>query len=326
MGTENVVSDMEQVRIALAEDQLSFLGLSYGTSLGARFADRYPDRVRAFALDSPLASFIDARTFVPEWVDGYERSFDVFLADCAAAATCPFHSDGDPGAAFDALIAQLETTPLEVKTDSGTRMVGEHAVFDAVDALLSRPTAWPALASALATAAAGDGTAVLDFSDQHNERQPDGTYGPGASAYLAVSCLDFSIANDPDTYEAIAAKAAIIAPRLGAYYASSIAPCVFWSAPPTPAPGPPIAHGAAPILLVGASVDTQDPYQWAVDMAGYLESAVLLKREGTGHPSMFLSKCVEDAVYAYLLDLNLPKAGTVCPSTGGLLERMAQGG
>jgi hypothetical protein len=57
-------------------------------------------------------------------------------------------------------------------------------------------------------------------------------------------------------------------------------------------------------------------------MAGYLESAVLLKREGTGHPSMFLSKCVEDAVNAYLLDLTLPKAGMVCPSTNGLLERM----
>src|SRR5262249_10862422 len=67
LGTENVVSDMEQLRIALGEDQLSFLGLSYGTSVGARYADRYPDRVRAFALDSPLPSVIDPKTFIPEW-------------------------------------------------------------------------------------------------------------------------------------------------------------------------------------------------------------------------------------------------------------------
>jgi pimeloyl-ACP methyl ester carboxylesterase len=321
LGTENVVSDMEQVRLALGEEQLSFLGLSYGTSLGARYADRYPDQVRAFALDSPLPPFIDPVTFVPEWVSGYERSFDAFLADCAAALTCAFHAGGDPGGAFDALMAELDATPLEVKTDGGSRPVGQHAVLDAVDGTLSRATDWPGLAAALAAAAGGDGAAVLALADAHNERQPDGTYSPGNSAFLAISCLDFPLPKDPVAYAAQAAKAAAVAPRLGAYYATLALPCLFWPAPPTPAPHAPVAHGAPPILVVGATLDTQDPYEWAVDMAGQLESAVMLTREGTGHPSYFLSACVEDAVNAYLVDLTLPAPGLVCPSTGGLLER-----
>ena len=322
LGTENVVSDMERLREALGEETISFLGLSYGTSIGARYADRYPERVRAFALDSGLPSAVDPATFVPEWVDAIERAFDAYLADCAAALTCPFHSGGDPAGAFDALMVEVDATPLEVVTDSGTRLVGQRAILDAVDASLSWPARWPQLAAALAAATAGDGAAVLAMADQHNERLPDGSYGPGNTVFLAVGCLDFAITKEPAIYEALAAKAAMVAPRLGAYYATWTLPCVFWSAPPTPAPHVPIAAGAPPILVVGATLDTQDAYQWSVDMAGQLESAVLLRREGTGHPSYWNSACVADAVNAYLVDLTLPAASVICDSSDGLFDRV----
>jgi pimeloyl-ACP methyl ester carboxylesterase len=318
VGTENVVSDMEQLRTALGEETISFLGLSYGTSLGARYADRYPERVRAFALDSGLPSFVDPVTFVPQWVDAIERAFDAYLADCAAALTCPFHSDGDPAAAFDALIAQVDATPLEVPTETGTRLVGQRAVLSAVDAMLSNVVAWPQLAVALQSAANGDGAPVLALADLRNERLPDGSFGPGSAAFLAVSCLDFPITKNPAAYEALATKAATIAPRLGAYYATWTLPCAFWPAPPTTAPHAPVAAGASPILVIGATLDTQDAYIWSVDMAGQLESGVLLRREGTGHPSYFESACVVEAVNAYLIDLTLPPPDLICPSTGGL--------
>ncbi|MBA3451219.1 MAG: alpha/beta fold hydrolase [Chloroflexia bacterium] len=317
LSTETVVSDMERLRKALGEKTISFLGLSYGTSIGARYADRYPERVRAFALDSGLPSFIDPATFVPEWVDAIERAFDAYLADCAAALTCPFHSGGDPAGAFDALMAQVDATPLEVDTDSGIRLVGQRQVLDAVDVMLSWPSRWPQLAAALAAAAAGDGTMVLALADQHNDRLPDGTYGPGNTAFLAVGCLDFAITNDAATYEALAAKAAMVAPRLGAYYATWTLPCVFWPEAAEPAQHAPVAAGAPPILVVGATLDTQDAYQWSVDMAGQLNSAVLLRREGTGHPPYFHSACVVDLVNAYLIDLTLPAANVICDSTGG---------
>src|SRR5215212_1923650 len=318
LGTENVVSDMERLREALGEETISFLGISYGTSVGARYADRYPDRVRAFALDSALPAVVDTATFVPEWVDAIERAFDAYLADCAAAVTCAFHADGDPAAAFDALMAQVDAAPLQVSTESGTRLVGQRAILTAVDAVLSNVVAWPQLAIALQSAASGDGAPVLALADLRNERLPDGSYGPGSAAFLAVSCLDFPITRDPAAYEALAAKAATIAPRLGAYYATWTLSCAFWPAPPTPAPHPPVAAGAPPILVIGATLDTQDAYTWSVDMAGQLESGILLRREGTGHPSYFESACVVEAVNAYLIDLTLPPPDLICPSTRGL--------
>jgi TAP-like protein len=217
-------------------------------------------------------------------------------------------------------MAQIDATPLEVQTENGTRQVGQRAVLDAVDWGLSWPGRWFHLSTALAAAASGDGAAVLELADQHNERQPDGTYGPGNTVFLAVGCLDFSITTDPAVYEVLAAKAAIVAPRLGAYYATWTLPCVFWPHPPTPAVGPPVADGAPPILVIGATLDTQDAYQWSVDLTAELESGIFLKREGTGHPSYWNSACVLDAINAYLVDLTLPQVGTVCDSTGGLFE------
>lgn len=323
MDTESVTSDMERLREALGEETISFLGLSYGTSLGARYADRYPERVRAFALDSGLPSFVDPLTFVPEWVDGIERAFNGFLGECGTTTTCAFYSGGDPGAAFDRLMADLDAAPLTVETDSGTREVGQHAVMDAVDVTMSKPGRWPQLAAALAAASAGDGSPVLELADQHNERNPDGTYGPGNTVFLAVGCLDFPITRDPAAYLALAEKAAQVAPRTGAYYATWTLPCAFWPAQAAPATHAPVAAGAPPILVIGALLDTQDAYQWSVDMAASLESGVLLRHDGTGHPSYLNSACVEDAVNAYLLDLTLPPPDLVCAQGNGLFDRIS---
>jgi pimeloyl-ACP methyl ester carboxylesterase len=322
MGTEDVTSDMERLRVALGEETISFLGLSYGTSLGARYADRYPERVRAFALDSALPSFADPVTFLPEWVDGIERAFDAFLDECAATTTCAFHSGGEPGAAFDQLMQVLDVSPLTVETESGPREVSQHAVMDAINATLSKPGLWPQLAAALAAASAGDGAPVLALADQNNERNPDGSYRPGNTVFLAVGCLDFPITRDPAAYLALAAKAAQIAPRVGAYYATWTLPCVSWPAPARPADHAPVATGSPPILVVGALLDTQDAYQWSVDMAASLESGVLLRHNGTGHPSYFTSGCVEKAVNTYLLDLTLPPTELDCDSGDGLFDRL----
>ena len=51
-STANTARDMDAIRAALGDDQISFLGLSYGTYLGATYATMFPDHVRAMVLDS----------------------------------------------------------------------------------------------------------------------------------------------------------------------------------------------------------------------------------------------------------------------------------
>jgi len=67
-------------------------------------------------------------------------------------------------------------------------------------------------------------------------------------------------------------------------------------------------------------ISLQTPYVQAVRLAHQLPSSALLTRDGPGHTSYWLSRCVANAVDSYLLDLKLPAPGTHCPSTGGLFS------
>jgi hypothetical protein len=76
--------------------------------------------------------------------------------------------------------------------------------------------------------------------------------------------------------------------------------------------GPITADGAPPILLIGATGDPATPYAWAKAANSMLTGSVLLTREGNGHVSYDKSACAKQAIDAYLIDLTLPPAGTVC--------------
>ena len=47
MSTADVAADLDELREALGEDRLTYLGYSYGTSIGAVYATLFPDNVRA---------------------------------------------------------------------------------------------------------------------------------------------------------------------------------------------------------------------------------------------------------------------------------------
>jgi len=320
IGTDNVVRDVERIRQALGAEQFSFWGPSYGTSISVQYAEQYPAHVRAFALDAAIATELDGPTFLKEVIAGYEASFNAFLADGAAAPQCPFYSDGNPGAAFDALMARLDQTPLVAAGDP--RPVGQTDILWVVDAALSKLAAWPELAEALAAASAGDGDTLRVVVDKIRSRHPDGTYEPpnGFYAFHAVHCLDNSFPRSAAAVETLAAEVMTFAPRTGAFYMNAGPVCAHWSTPYRSTPATPAGRGLPPMLVVGGTIDTQTPYVWSVRLAQQLPTAVLLTRDGSGHASYLLSRCVVEAVDAYLLELRVPAPGTVCDSTGGLFS------
>jgi pimeloyl-ACP methyl ester carboxylesterase len=323
MGTDNVVRDLERIRQALGVEQFSFWGPSYGTSIAVQYVEQYPTHVRAFSIEDVLATALDGPTLFREVAAGYEQAFNAFLADCAADRRCAFHSNGDSGVAFDALMARLEREPLVSTTDP--RPVTQSDLLAVVDAAIWRLASWPELAEALAAADTGDADVLRRVVDNVRGRRPDGTYDSVAVnslyAFSAVHCLDNSFPRSREAFESLAAEVMALAPRTGGVYLNVGAACVFWPAPHRPMLAAPTGRGAPPLLVVGGTLDNQTAYVWAERLARQLESAVLLTREGAGHTSYFHSRCVVEAVDAYLLELRLPAPGTTCPSTGGLFSR-----
>ena len=99
LGSRNVARDLDQLRAALGDEQLTYMGFSYGTVIGAVYAQMFPDRVGRMVLDAPINLSADAVEELQANADGFAGALDAFLADCATRRSCAFHSKGDPSRA-----------------------------------------------------------------------------------------------------------------------------------------------------------------------------------------------------------------------------------
>jgi len=312
VGTENVARDLDRIRQAIGDEKLTYVGFSYGTMIGAMYAERFPDRVRALVLDGAVDPTLDLERFRSGQAVAFEGAFDRFVAWCAGDGSCLFHGGGKPGAAFDALMAQIEREPLRALRIRDRRLVGPTYAWSAVAGALYAREAWPVLAGALALAERGDGSLMLLLADPYNGRRPHAGYSNLIDANTAVVCLDFPGPRSVEPYEELAASLASAAPRFGSLLAYTDVDCAFWPVAPDRVPAPIAAPGAPPIVVVGTTGDPATPYDWAVALADQLDSGVLVTYKGEGHTAYGKSTCVDKAVDAYLLKLAVPKDGLVC--------------
>ncbi len=300
VGTDNVVRDMDLIREALGEQQLTYYGFSYGTLLGARYAETFPERVRAVVLDGVLDPTLDFAAWLAGQTTALERTVNEIFGACDDDPSCPV--DGGAAAAWDRIAAEVEESPIPGLGDAdltpATLATGTiYATYD--------PAAWEFLYEALAAAEEGDGSIMVSLADAYN------SFG-GFTAYAAVECVDSRPPSGSEEFRAFVASLEAISPRLGAAVANELLPCAFWPAPPVGSPAPVTAAGAPPILVVGNTGDAATPFEQAERVAATLEQGVLLTYEGEGHTSYGSSPCVDDAVARYLIDLETPPEGTVC--------------
>ena len=314
LSTDDVVADLELIRGSLGDEKLTYAGFSYGTLIGALYADRYPDRVRAMVLDGALDPTHDLEDVRAGQAVAFEAALGRFLADCAGRPRCVFSHGANTVAAFDALMASIDASPLPTRRAGDRRRVGPGLAEFAVLAALYSRAYWPALEAGLALAERGDGSLLLVLADPFRGRKPNGSYSNQVDAYTAVNCLDYPARTDLGSYTALADRLAPDAPHFARLVAYNDLACAYWPTPPTRAPAPVRAEGAPPIVVVGTTGDTATPYEWAVSVADQLESGVLVRNEGEGHTGFLASVCVFRLVEDYLVTAEPPDDGTVCRS------------
>jgi pimeloyl-ACP methyl ester carboxylesterase len=310
LSTAEAAEDLERVRVAVGDEQLTYLGFSYGTTIGAAYLERYPDRVRAMVLDSVLPPSLTWEQVLTGQALGFDRALAAFLDDCEQAG-CDYRRqvDGELGAAYDRLVARVDAQPLP---GDGTRALGPgELVLGVIAALYDRASGWPALAAGLSAAEQGDGLPLLALADGYLGRGPEG-YTNVNEANLAVNCSDRPWPDDPAAYVALADRLAERAPRFGRSTALAGLSCATWPAKPADEPDPVTAEDAPPVVVVATTGDPATPYAWSVALADRLRSAVLLTHEGQGHTVYDVDgpTCVVEAVDAYLLELTVPDAQT----------------
>lgn len=317
VGTPNAARDMDVLRAALGDPKLSYLGKSYGTYLGTWYAQLFPSHVRALVLDGAIDP--DASSFSMNIVQagGFEVALRSFATDCMRRKGCPLGRGSNVTAGIarlQALITKATSHPLLNELGGGQTANGALLLNGVVAALYSK-SSWPTLRSALQAAFTGDGTLLVELGDLLYERSSGGTYTNLADANMAVDCLDRPWSQGLAAWSSAASAAAKAAPQFGAAIMWGSLPCAYW---PVRSPALPAirATGAPPILVVGNERDPATPYRWAVALAGDLASGVLLGWNGDGHTAYMMgSSCVDGIVNRYLLDLTVPRSGTLCPAS-----------
>jgi len=307
LGTTDVARDMDEIRKAMGEEQINYLGYSYGTSLGQEYARLFPTHVRSMIIDGVVDHAPDGLTTAETQAAGFETALDAYIAHCKQEG-CGF-GDQDAGAVIDEVSAAAEKAP--IPAPGADRDAGPGVVSLALAQALYSQQLWGSLSSALRDAQDGDGSGLVELANMYL-----GTDGGGSSfeVYFGVSCLDETWPSDPNEVldASIAAEKAV--PRFGGPIVSDYVRCSMWPAEAKPLkPVPADTEGLPPVVVVSTTNDPATPYENGVAVAGQIPGAVLVTNEGEGHTIVGQGKpCIDDMVRDYLVDLTVPEDGLTC--------------
>ena len=311
-NTVDTARDMDRIRAALGDEQLTYLGYSYGTTLGSTYAELFPENVRALVLDGAVDPDRDVIADAEAQAAGFEQAFDAFAADCAAlVAECPVGED--PRSFLQSVLSQAVSDPIPSSEEGETREATAGVVMTAVIAALYDSDSWPQLAQGLAAAREGDAQDLFSLADSYSGRLEDGSYSNLFDANIAINCADTEETVEPDRVRELVTEWNEEYPLFGAGAAASLYTCTTWDAPRTPVPERD-AEGSDPILVIGTEGDPATPLAGAVDLAAQLEEAVLLTWEGEGHTAYPKTDCVTEAVNEYLISGAVPEDDLTCPA------------
>jgi pimeloyl-ACP methyl ester carboxylesterase len=298
LGTRDVARDMDTLRNALGQQQISYLGYSYGTSIGQVYGDLFPQRVRAMVLDGVVDVTLPGLD--PSQAESFENSLHQFAADCASRSDCD--AGPDAIAMLDRVHARVEAAPLPV---AGMSPLSPGLLELGVVLPLYSKSNWPVLAKALKSADSGDGGPMRRLAAKYFE-------GSNSDTYNAVSCLDNSWPRNPQDVFAQARAAETRAPHFSGNVLVSGLTCADWPVPQDPLT-PPTGRGLAPTLVIGTTNDPATPYQNSANLVRRLPGSALLTYRGEGHTVYGQGvSCVDDQVNSYLTDLTLPGPNAVC--------------
>jgi pimeloyl-ACP methyl ester carboxylesterase len=314
LATDQTVGDLDSIRAALGEQQISYLGFSYGTLIGALYAERYPTRLRAIVLDGvvdPARSYAQSAI---DQADSFDASLAAFFAHCRNDTACAFARGGDPAAAYNDLVGLVRSEPVPGKVNGEARMLGPGELdIGVASALYLGADGYDALAAALSQTASGNSAKMLELSDAYTGRRTGGSYSNETAVFYATSCLDAPSPQRVAEVQRLADDAARSAPHFGASTVWLGLPCTFWPVPAEGRVGPLHAPDAPPVLVVGALHDPATPYSWARSVSAAMRTARLLTVDGTSHTSYARGNgCVDSTVDRYLVHLALPDRGASC--------------
>ncbi|MEV0900232.1 alpha/beta hydrolase [Actinoplanes sp. NPDC049802] len=334
MSTAEVARDMELMRRAVGDKKLTYLGFSYGTALGQYYANMFPDRFRALAVDGNIDprqwagtgksgnKILDARMHSAE---GAGKALREILVRCDKAGEeyCAFAA-GDPVANYAAIVKKLRAKPLVITDEFGTEKITYADFVGATMIMLYTTYAGDMVTQLAAEVAAfqAGGAAATDAKVSLRKRLQaakevgyDFPYDNSFETQSAVTCTDGKYPKDANGWPVATASRDLQAPYFGRLWGWTDAQCASntWTVRDEDAyRGPFNKRTKATVLVIGNYWDPATNYAASVSSSRLLPNSRLLSSDNWGHTAYGTGVCVTAAVDTYLLTGKVPAKGTVC--------------
>jgi pimeloyl-ACP methyl ester carboxylesterase len=331
MSTANVARDLDMLRRAVGDEQLSYYGMSYGTYLGTVYANMFPRRVRALVLDGaidPLAwaggeegSIVFPRTGADV---GAHKTLQRFfeLCDAAGPGGCAL-TDGTEGTAkqrFDAVAEQLKAEPMPIgngQTITYSFFVGQTLMQ------LKQKGAWKELAKNVQETyqaiSGGKAPTKASLTARTGGQTPPRV--GNEEALLGVACAETSNPRSQAAWVTTAREREKKAPHFGSAWTYLTSPCATWPGSDDDRySGRYDTETSAPALVVGTRFDPATAYDEAVTLSEVMPGAKLLTVEGVGHVAAGTSTCTARATGKYLVTGKVSGLPKTCEQDTGPFE------
>lgn len=304
VSTANMARDLDRIRIALGEQKASFLGMSYGSALGAAYASMFPQTADRVVVDSNIGDTHLDRDGMRRYALGMEQTFPDF-ANWAAARHDSYGLGRTPAQVrktYFTIAERLDRTPAPDGADGALFRLATfaglyHESQYGFTARLWQSYLDPGAAPAQKAAAAPN---PVDNS---------------LTVFLAVTCNDVDWPEEVAAYRRAVAEDRARYPLYGAA-AANITPCAFWKHEPSEPPVPITGAGPAGVLILQNRHDPVTPHAGGKLLREkFGQRSRLVTAAGSGHGVYVLggNACALNITTSYLVAGKLPAADTICP-------------
>ena len=318
--TRSVARDMDVMRALVGDKDLNYHGASYGTYLGAVYAELFPDNIGRVVLDSAMDPTLSRQEAMEGDAAGWEQSLHTYIESQQGREGFPLSGTTDEAVArLATFLDGLDANPLTV-SGSGTPLDRTKAVNAISELVTASPDKWPLLDEGLTQAMnAHDGTALKRNAESVSSDNTRPTTEKqvvemlrGVNVFSANRCLDF-----PDTGNQASWDAALASYRHDYPVFHSLLPqydafCHGWGHTSRTEAVDVDTEATNPVLVVGILHDPSTPYPWSHALVSRIRNSYLLSVDMYGHVATGKNTCTTAKIGDYLVNGTLPSDGEVC--------------
>ncbi|MEG8105694.1 MULTISPECIES: alpha/beta hydrolase [Actinomyces] len=331
--TRSVARDMDVMRALVGDKDLNYLGVSYGTYLGAVYTELFPDNIGRVVLDSAMDPTLSRQEASEDGAAAWEQSLRTYIESQQGQAGFPLSGTTEEAVTrLATFLDDLDANPLTVSNSRET-LNRAKAVSSISTLANSSPDKWPLLTEGLAQAMnAHDGTALVrnaaSVSASSNSMPPPTTEKQVVErlrvryAFSANRCLDFPDAGNESSWDAELASYRHDYPVFHSSLPQMDAFCHGWGHTSRTEAVDVDVEATNPVLVVGILHDPATPYPWSKALVSRIRNSHLLSVDMYGHVATGQNSCTMARISDYLVNGTLPSDGEVCaadpePQAGG---------